>query len=672
MSNVIHAVLAVPPGVNMGMAVVELGLLSVASEAGMRIVPRRHPALLRRRDVLPDAADVRRRMEAGIGETVELHALPPADEGRLLYWGDFHHMRQYVSAVARADGGDFRRTLGLLLARGAEPEVKRSMQSFGTTLLFNAPADVADQEYGDALTELAEDCAQIWMRDPISAGMIRRLRSGDETALGVDPAVLADRPVSGSLAPHIAVFLGRTAASHPALGVAAQHLARHFDLPCRWLEWGDDRAFLALADPAIRHNLRASSTDPPGVTDVLRELSSATAVVTDAYHLALISWSWGIPAVTITAGSDPAIPASVDGGDCWAWRDKRELAGSQYGALDLVLRQEEWSDPRRLSLRLAHIVELLGTGLVAAIRAAITEDAAIARRELLRSWAQPSERPERVPSRSVLRRPVRAAAVVAVRNDLPHVDGVIRYLVLEGVDVVVIDHGSVDGSRERAQHWLGRGLLWVQEHDFHGVFSLGEQLRWKQEIFAQLDHEWVVHVDADEWLHPRRRGDRLVDVFARADEAGATVVNFEEFTFVPDRELQPDEDPRERFCSYYHFAPTPQRLMRAWRRDAGLSSTDSGGHVLSGSNIRLHEEQAVLRHYPLLSRDHARRKYLTRRYPATELSRGWHANRVNLQMDNLTFGPGPALRQLTHWGSREFERSAPVSVHCWEPHGLGL
>ena len=263
----------------------------------------------------------------------------------------------------------------------------------------------------------------------------------------------------------------------------------------------------------------------------------------------------------------------------------------------------------------------------------------------------------------------RAAALVILRNELPHIDGLIRHLVLEGLDVVVIDHQSDDGSGEAVRRWLGRGVLEVHERPFTGVWRLEDASRWLQEIAQRLDQDWIVHVAADEWPHPAAPGDRLIDLFRRADTAGATAVNFEEFAFLPDSPLAPGADPRERFSSYYFFAPSPYRLMRARRRDAGLSGRESAGHVLRGANLRLHEEQGVLRHYPLLSPEHLKTKYLARRYAPEAVARGWHHNRLNLNAEDLTLD-GPAVRRLRRWDSRDFDRTAPVSRHCWEPGEL--
>jgi hypothetical protein len=667
MPGAINVMLATAPGVNVGMAAVELGLLSFAADADIGIVPRSHPALLRRIQDLPQGADIRRRMDVGLGERVPLETIPSAREGSLLYWGDFHHMKQYIGTVAAIDGGELARTLELQLAAGSDPAVMRSVRSFGTTVIFNSARDMAASSYRTALERFVDGCAGLWLRDPISMTMLARLSDRGHVHLGVDPALLAARPDRGGDTDFVAVFLGRTSAAHPALLEVAERVRRHLGSSLKWLDWGCPQAFPHLASPAVRDALGASL--PPGATaaEVLAELSGARAVVTDSYHLALIAWSWGIPAITISTTEQLDAPPSVDGGRPASWRDKRELVASQYGALEFLLRRDQWSTPQTLVRAIGGVLEVLDSGLIEDVRQAIASDARRARGQLLESLAgQVNDDPRPAQPRPARRPGLRAAAVVTIRNEARHIDGLVRNLVGEGLDVVIIDHESDDKSLARLRRWEGQGVLWIETQSFEGVFDLHSQLRRKREVMARLDHDWVMHLDADEWPHPRGHGDRLIDLFARADGAGDTVVNFDEFTFVPDAPLGPGEDPREVFCGYYYFAPSENRLMRAWRRDITATNSESGGHQLVGDDVRVHDEHGILRHYPTLSLQHAVGKYVGRTYAGSDIDRGWHGNRLGLTDEDFALRPHPALRRLDRWDSRNLDRSAPVQRHYWE------
>ena len=110
----------------------------------------------------------------------------------------------------------------------------------------------------------------------------------------------------------------------------------------------------------------------------LAHISSCSAVVTDSYHAALIAWRLGIPAVTVS-GAPVGSQTSVNGGARWSWRDKRELAASQYGALELVVRAEELLDPKLLSLRIEHIMDIVDEGeAMGVIQTLIEEEGRIA------------------------------------------------------------------------------------------------------------------------------------------------------------------------------------------------------------------------------------------------------------------------------------------------------
>src|SRR5205823_5209523 len=158
-------------------------------------------------------------------------------------------------------------------------------------------------------------------------------------------------------------------------------------------------------------------------------------------------------------------------------------------------------------------------------------------RELLESWGGES-RTEDLPSRARLSvsRTSTGVAIVGVHNEAVHIPWAIRRLVAEGLDVVILDDGSTDGSLQLARQWLARGVVRVETRQHPGVFDLYSLLSWKREIAKSLDYDWIVHCDADEWLHTPHPGRRLVDVFAEAEACGNNVVNFDEFVFVPDEE----------------------------------------------------------------------------------------------------------------------------------------
>lgn len=122
-------------------------------------------------------------------------------------------------------------------------------------------------------------------------------------------------------------------------------------------------------------------------------------------------------------------------------------------------------------------------------------------------------------------------AVLAARNEAGMIETTLQALFDEGAEVVLIDNGSVDGTRDLATRYLGRGLLGIRDVPWRGSFVLSGLLQAKQQVFEDSRHDWHLHVDADEW--PRAVDDRDLAGFLDDVPARYTAVNFGEFVFLP-------------------------------------------------------------------------------------------------------------------------------------------
>jgi glycosyltransferase involved in cell wall biosynthesis len=263
---------------------------------------------------------------------------------------------------------------------------------------------------------------------------------------------------------------------------------------------------------------------------------------------------------------------------------------------------------------------------------------------------------------------VSVLAIVCARNEQLHIHRCVGDLIAGGCEVVVIDNDSTDGTRAIAETFRGRGLIETRKLPWEGSFSLTSQLRAKRHVIEGAAHDWILHADADEWLVSPKPDEALVQAISRADAQGFNVVNFHECVFIP----RPGEDYcgpgyAERMRDYYFFQPHYPRLNRAWRRDAALDNSASGGHVLTGAAINLSPQDLILRHYIVLSEAHARAKYVSRTFHAEDLARQWHGNRVNINADNIRLRTHPAMRQLHSTSDHsQFDLTQPVQKHYWE------
>jgi hypothetical protein len=266
-------------------------------------------------------------------------------------------------------------------------------------------------------------------------------------------------------------------------------------------------------------------------------------------------------------------------------------------------------------------------------------------------------------------------AIVCIREDEEYVAGCLSHLIENGVQYAIIDNGLGDASRELlAQARYRKHLVAFAELPFSGAFELDRQIEKKEEVISRLRADWVIHLDADEIMESHVEGESLADAIARIDAQGWTVINFEEYVFLPvDGPYRPGPRLPQPLCSYYYFRPTPgPRLMRARKNSPGLSMTPSsreasaGGHLVFGSEVKLAPESFALRHYIVRDQDHAYRKYVGRQFAAIELERGWHRNRVGHPQAAYAFPDPASLRRLPRAASRAFDRSDPKSTHYWE------
>jgi glycosyltransferase involved in cell wall biosynthesis len=259
---------------------------------------------------------------------------------------------------------------------------------------------------------------------------------------------------------------------------------------------------------------------------------------------------------------------------------------------------------------------------------------------------------------------MRVVALLATYNEERFVEGCLRHLTAQGLETYLIDNGSTDRTVELASAHLGRGLIGIETAPRDGVYAWRPLLERKARLAAELDADWFVHLDADEIRLPPHPGTTLAEALAEADAAGDNAVNFLEFTFVPTREAPDHDHPdyERTMRSYYHFRPRLPDRLNAWKRQATpVDLASSGGHIVRFEGLRMHPRPFLMRHYLHLSADHARRKYVERRYDAGEVAGGWHRARAGLRAEDIVLPSAADLKAYT--GDHALDASDPWARH---------
>ena len=264
----------------------------------------------------------------------------------------------------------------------------------------------------------------------------------------------------------------------------------------------------------------------------------------------------------------------------------------------------------------------------------------------------------------VNRKKLKIAVIISVRNDAQYLKQLLPRLADQGIDIIVLDNESDDDTADVIRE---TPVLFSLTYPYHGHFSLRQQLRAKQAVIETLDHDWVIHQDADEILEHSDPSRSLRDAITEADSQECNVVNFGEFCFLP----EPDADYTGRdyvreMTRYYYFEPQPQRLNRAWKRGANLDNIEGFGHKCHGASIRIAPEDHVLRHYIVLSQEHAVRKYSGRVFDPDEVNIGAHVNRIGLTHDMLRLPRnGKYLQTIENDDRSRLSRIPCATQHYW-------
>ncbi len=254
----------------------------------------------------------------------------------------------------------------------------------------------------------------------------------------------------------------------------------------------------------------------------------------------------------------------------------------------------------------------------------------------------------------------------------------------QGVYCYLIDNESTDSTVKIAREFLGKNLIGIESMARQGRYQWGKILRRKEALADRLDADWFIHADPDEIRVAPSPDQTLLEAIQAVDAEGYNAVNFMEYTFVPVRE-SPNHDHAQfqhTMRWYYPFGPRHPHRLNAWKKQprrwagikkfahelmrnrrmgpASIDLQSSGGHVLSFPGIKPYPVDFKLKHYIVLSLDHAIQKYVKKTFEPKEVlgMHGWRATAT--AYDFLL----PAQAQMRPFLSdAELDPSDPLTEH---------
>jgi hypothetical protein len=235
-------------------------------------------------------------------------------------------------------------------------------------------------------------------------------------------------------------------------------------------------------------------------------------------------------------------------------------------------------------------------------------------------------------------RPFRALAIMPAFNEADVIFHAIGALVSEGVDVYLLDHESTDGTVEAAKPWLGRGLVRIERFPEEAGYPERNrtEMVWRDilrrvgEVSGEVAADWYLFVNADEFREAPWPGVTLTDGLREVDELGFNAVNFELLNFRPTAQdaFVDGADVRDHLRHYEPPKSYDVLQIKAWKaQPAVVDLVHHGGHDVLFAGKRVFPVPFLLRHYPIRSAEHGRRKVLAERmarFAAEERAGGWH------------------------------------------------
>jgi len=237
---------------------------------------------------------------------------------------------------------------------------------------------------------------------------------------------------------------------------------------------------------------------------------------------------------------------------------------------------------------------------------------------------------------------MRTVAMIPTYNEADVVSQIIEHLSSQGINVVILDDGSTDGTYEACLSYLGKEALSVER-------QATEKLEWATilrklyRMALRFSPDWVLLNAADEFLESPNRELSLSDAIEIEAEKGYNLIQFNNFEFWPterDHDNLEETDVRKRL-KYYTWNDDVQ--YRCWKAYPDMKVDQGGSHFPSfpaGISANISPNKFVLRHYKIRSYEHGLRKVFAERlsrYTSEERNLGWHVHYDNFEKDRRYF-----------------------------------
>jgi hypothetical protein len=234
-------------------------------------------------------------------------------------------------------------------------------------------------------------------------------------------------------------------------------------------------------------------------------------------------------------------------------------------------------------------------------------------------------------------------AIIAAFNEADIIAQVVADLISQGIHVYFLDDGSTDRTVAEVEPYIGRGVLAIERRAVAAAGGAPGRFEWEQillrktQLARELDADWFIHHDADEFRESPWPRLTLKEAIQHVDALGYNAIDFTSLDFWPthDRFVAGD-DVRAAFQFYSEPAPYDRIQIRCWKKADDLDLASSGGHEAQFGGRSVFPVRFILRHYPIRGQNHGVRKVFEERrnrFLLHERARGWHVQYDGARVD---------------------------------------
>jgi len=267
---------------------------------------------------------------------------------------------------------------------------------------------------------------------------------------------------------------------------------------------------------------------------------------------------------------------------------------------------------------------------------------------------------------------LKIVGMIPVFNEVDIVRQVLGHLIEQGIELVIIDNGSTDGSYEVCSEFEGVGVAKLKRISTER-FEIAFLLKSLHDMALELEPDWILLCSADEFPESPYRGMTLKEAVELEAERGYNLIPFNNFEFYPTEEDEGSTEPdvRKRL-RYYTWHDDYQ--FRCWKNYPEMTVNEYGGHrpkFPPRVEVKVSPNKFVLRHYKIRSFEHGMRKVFDERlprYPPVARRMGWHTHYDNLKRDKSYFVvDSKKLTKYNEDGNWNLTKTFDTTFGTWNP-----